>query len=582
MKKIQQFNIVALTFERLKNNGFDLREGLLEAERNEELIALADNECLRAVRRITEHPFSFDGEERLAELFERRKRLVRKANSEENRRKIAGINNEIRELLYIPEIISVTVKNKRNYPKIGREGFYFNGKHYKRLLCSAAMARTNRAWFCSDEIFERIDEVLRCGCKSIKIVPAKWNAYYSLMSSATFVVSAPRICVVKDLELPMVKKVEWVEDCAKPEEIEEVDKELGFNLWDGMGLISPEQARKWSAEIGYDGVAESFIVRAPFIKGLLATFDFHKFSKEVAHSNIIKDIYGKEYNSDEIDVILTESQFKLWGAYNSIEDHQRYMKQYGVNWGVTRIGAPEQKKTMRTNYQFLQVLDMNDEDIEEICRPTVKWLRGVVREAYDYKILYLLGKIAREPLAEFVWDRLQDPAIKALMIEPELINDTYLSEKICRSVEKKMKESYIGKILVDGGFNFLYFDPYALAEYAFGMEVKGLLKEFEFYAHFWSEKGKDEIVALRSPMTWRAEVNKLRLLYTEEMQEWYQYIKNGVILNVWGNDRDIFSGCDADGDQVATTDNDVFLRCRYGGYPILYEHKKAEKNIIEN
>ena len=42
MKKIQQFNIVALTYERLANNGFDLREGLLEAERNEELIALAE------------------------------------------------------------------------------------------------------------------------------------------------------------------------------------------------------------------------------------------------------------------------------------------------------------------------------------------------------------------------------------------------------------------------------------------------------------------------------------------------------------------------------------------------------------
>ena len=581
MNKIQQFNIVALTYDRLKNNNFDLSESLLEAERNEELIALADNECLRAIRRITKHKFSFEGETKLIELFDLRKRLVRQKNSEENRRKIAEINNEIREFLYIPDIISITVKNKRNYPKLGRDGFKFNGRHYRRLLCSAAMARTNRAMFCTDEIYEPLDEILRCGCKQVKIVPAKWNAYYSLMSSASYLVSMPRVCVVKDLELSMIKNVEWVEDCSKPEEIVNIDKEFSFNLWDGMGLISPEQSKKWSKEIGYDGIAESFIVRAPFIKGLLATFDFHKFSEEVAHTDIIKDIYGKEYHCNDIDIILTESQFKLWNAYDSIEEHQQNMKKYGLNWGVTRIGAPEIKKTMRTNYQFLQVLDMNDDDIAEVCRPTVEWLRGVVRENYEYKLLYLLGKIAREPLPEFVWDRVQDNAIKALMIEPDLINDTYLSEKIARSIEKKTKEAYIGKLIVDGGFNFLYFDPYALAEYAFGMEVKGLLKEFEFYAGFWSEKNKNEIVALRSPMTWRAEVNKLKLLYTEEMQEWYKYLPNGVILNVWGNDRDIFSGADADGDTLATTDNEVFLRCRYGGSPVLYEHKKAEKNIIE-
>lgn len=581
MNKIQQFNIVALTYDRLKNNNFDLSENLLEAERNEELIALADNECLRAIRRITKHKFSFDGEIKLVELFDLRKRLVKQKNSEENRRKIAEINNEIREFLYIPDIISITVKNKRNYPKLGRDGFKFNGKHYRRLLCSAAMARTNRAMFCTDEIYEPLDEILRCGCKQVKIVPAKWNAYYSLMSSASYLVSMPRVCVVKDLELDLPKEIDWVTDSEHEDTISREVKECRFNLWDGMGLISPEQSKKWSEEIGYGGIAESFIVRAPFIKGLLATFDFHKFSKEVAHTDIVKDIYGKEYHCDDIDVILTESQFKLWNAYDSIEEHQQNMKKYGLNWGVTRIGAPEIKKTMRTNYQFLQVLDMNDDDIAEVCKPTVEWLRGVVRENYEYKLLYLLGKIAREPLPEMVWDRVQDNAIKALMIEPELINDTYLSEKIARSIEKKTKEAYIGKLIVEGGFNFIYSDPYALAEYVFGMEVKGLLKEFEHYASFWSDKGVSEIVSMRSPLTWRAEVNKLNLKNTDEMKQWYKYIPNGIIFNVWGNDRDIHSSADFDGDTCASTNNPVFLRCRYGGVPVLYHSEKAEKVIID-
>jgi hypothetical protein len=530
---------------------------------------------------LTNHPFDSLGEIKLSELYLERKMLVKQKNSEYNRRRIAQINDEIRNLLFIPEIVSITTPKKNNYKTIGKNGFTLNGKHYRRLLCSAAMARTNRAIFCTDEIYEQLDEILRCGSKQIKLVPAKWNAYYSLMSSAAFRVTTPRVCVVKDYEIEMVKTIDWAKENDHEDEIERVDKALKFNIWDGMGLISPELSKVWSEEVGYEGIAESFIVRAPFIKGLVATFDFHKFAKEVAKSNIIKDIYGNEYKAEDIDVILTESQFKLWNAYDSIEQHQNYMKQYGLSWGVTRIGAPEIKKTMRTNYQFVQVLNMNDDDIRELCQPTIDWIKGACGDDYNYKILYSLGKLVRKEDPYIVWKDLQDTSIKALMLEPDLIKDSYLSMKISQSLRKKIKETYIGKLIVNGSFNFVYCDPYALAEYCFGMEPKGLLKEFEFYADFWSKKDINQISALRSPMTWRAEVNKLNLLHTNEMQEWYKYIQNGIILNMWGNDRDIFSGNDFDGDNLATTDNKVYLRCRYGGVPVLYEHKKADKDIIE-
>lgn len=581
MKKLQQFNIFAFSFNRLKNSNFNIEITPLQADLNEELISLADNECLRAIRRLTEHPFDLLGELKLQHLFDERKIYTKKKNSEFNRRKIAQINNSIRELLFIPEIISVTTPQKKDYKTIGVNGFVVNGKHYRRLMCSAAMARTNRALFCTDDIYDRLDEILRCGCKQIKLVPAKWNAYYSLMSSAAFQVSFPRVCVVPDYEIEMVKTIDWTVPNEHEDEIVRVDKALKFNIWDGMGLISPQMAEKWSEEIGYDGIAESFIIRAPFIKGLLATFDFHAFSEEVSHSKTIKDIYGNSYNCDDIDVILTESQFKLWNAYDSIESHQSYMKQYGLSWGVTRIGAPENKKTMRTNYQFVQVLNMEDKDIAELCKPTIDWLYGISGGDYVYKLLYLLGKSARESDAKRLWDTIQDNAIKALMLEPMLVGDSYLSNKILQSIRKKVKETYIGKLIVNGGFNFMYCDPFALAEYCFGIEPKGLLKEFEFYADFWSKKGTEEIIGMRSPLTWRAEVNKMPLKHSEEMQRWYKYIPNGVILNMWGNDRDIYSGADFDGDILATTDNSVFLRCRYGGVPVLYQSQKAEKDIIE-
>lgn len=581
MKKLQQFNILAFKYDRLKNNGYDLRVGLLEAERNEELIALADNELLRAIRRLSGHQYNEGGEDKLSSLLVERRRLTKMANSEYNRRRIADINNQVRELLYIPEVISITTPNKSDYKIIGKNGFCVNGKHYIRLMCSAAMARTNRALFCTDEIYPRIDEVLRCGCKQTKIVPAKWNAYYSLMSSAAFQVSTPRVCVVKDYEIEMEKEIDWTVDDPHEDKIVRMKKSLGFNIWDGMGLISPSMAKKWSEEVGYDGIAESFIVRAPFMKGLVATFDFQRFGHEIAPQQKIKDIYGNEYHCDDIDIIMTESQFKLWNAYDSTEQHQEYMDKFGIKWGVTRIGAPDGKNIMTTNYQFVQVLNMDDNDITELCGPTVNWFRGISADDYHQKILYLLGKIAKNERAQDVWDRTQDNAIKALMLEPELMNDSYLTGKIVQSVRKKMKQAYIGKLLVDGSFNFVYSDPYGLVEYAFGMEPKGLLKEFEHYAAFWSEQGFENVCAMRSPLTWRAEVNKLNLKYEEKMKDWYKYISNGIIYNMWGLDRETHSSMDFDGDICATTSDNVFMRCRYDYPPVLYQSQKAEKDIIE-
>lgn len=110
MKKIQQFNIMAFKYERLANAGFVVEQSTLEAERNEELIALADNECLRAIRRLTGHKFEDGGERVLGELLAYRKSLTKKANSEFNRREIARVNNEVRELLYVPEIVSVVTR----------------------------------------------------------------------------------------------------------------------------------------------------------------------------------------------------------------------------------------------------------------------------------------------------------------------------------------------------------------------------------------------------------------------------------------------------------------------------------------
>ena len=580
MKKIQQFKIISLTYDRIRNGNFNLKLDINEAEANEEIIALADSEVLRAIRRITRHPFS---EAEYMRLLHERRVLTRQDDTVELRQKIDKINKRIRDLLFIPEYVCVTTKNKRSYPRVGRDGFKINGRKYVRLLCGAAHARTNRAMFCAEDIYEELDKILRCGCENIKIVPAKWNAYYALSSTATFQMITPRVCVVADKEIVMKKLVDYVTEAEPQDTIERCEKELDFNLWDGMGLICPEFAQEWASELELDYLPSGFLVRAPFIKGMVATFDFRRFGREVANGRKIIDLWGAEHNPENIDIILTQSQFKLWEAYRDWADYEAKLQESGISWGVshTTPNPKEEKHFARSNYQFVQVLNMNENDVAELCQPTIDWINNVARDDYAYMMIYLLGKMVRYGDGVKIWNNVQDNLIKALLLCPDLIQDEYVHSRIISSLNKRIRESYFGKLLLHGNFQTIFADPYGLCEHAFGLEVKGLLKEGEHYCKFWSDKGIDKVCGLRSPMTWKSEITELNFHPTEKQKDWYRYIDSGIIVNLWGLDYRLWSGADVDGDILFTTDNPVYLRCRYGGVPVVYTPQKAEKSFID-
>ena len=565
MKKLQQFNILAFTFERLKNNNFKIDITPFEAERNEELIALADNEMLRAIRRLTNHAFNDNGEEKLNELFLLRKKLTKQRNSEENRKKIKDINNEIRNLLFIPEIISITTQKKRNYPKIGRDGFWVNGKHYVRFMCSAGQARTNRALFCAEYIYQSLEQILSLGISDVEIIPAKWNAYFSLTSSATYQVTKPRCVVIPDKEIILNKIVDWVEEDDFQDKIIRCNKDLKINLWDGQGIISPKMAAIWSRDIGLDYIAPEYCVRAPFCKGMVCVMDFYKFAQEVVHKNTITDIYGIAHNVEDVDVILSQSQFKLWNCFNTFEEYTDKMESNNISWGVSKFGPSidEEKNMYRSNYQFLQVLNLSDDDIKNICESTVGWVRGLLCEKYEYDLLFLLGSLAKSKEPSEIFNSCGNAYIKSLMIEPSLIYDSYIHDVVSRSIKKKIYESCLGKLFIHGNFQCLISDPYGQMEHAFGLEPTGLLKENEAFSYYWNSRNVDQIASQRAPITWKSEVNIFNLIDNEKTKEWFKYITSGIIYNIYGVEAMLNGGADFDFDIVATTDNKTIINGKY-------------------
>lgn len=624
MRKLQQFYVGKFLSGRLANDNFDVKRGAfldkndteLKAPTNssilsslrskQELVALADSQVLRTIRMIKYKRLREQGEyfveynkEQLEYLLKQKKRLLKTEPQSRAEKNILGseikqVNNKINDMLYIPEYILVTIEQDNHYRTIVRKGLFINGKKYVRLLCSAGMARNNTVAFIEESYEKELKEYLRNGVKDVKITKNKYNAYFALASTATHILSTPKVLLIDDCEIKMNKKIDWVQDTQTIDPLQNkqriitLDKELDFNLFDGGGLVDITKARQWAEELELDYIPSVFIIRNIFCKGCLFTVDFRKFGREVAKRDIVIDAYGNEQNIQECDVILTKSQFKLSAGYDSIEDYQKKCDENFNYWGTSRVSPKKDDDFFFTNYQFLQVLNLNNENIEKLCKPTIEWLTGVAGLDRNFALLYLLGNLClKEDLnPQEIINLTSDNMVKALIINKSMIEDEYIRQTIIQSINKKIKEAYIGKLIVEGCFNTMIPDPYALMEWTFAegdtSKVQGLLKEFEHYSSYWNKREKTEAVGMRSPLTWRSEVNKLTFVNNAQTAEWYQYLDSGTIYNVWGVDCILHADSDFDGDIIATAANQVFLDCRYDeALGITYEKKTVPKETIQ-
>jgi hypothetical protein len=207
-----------------------------------------------------------------------------------------------------------------------------------------------------------------------------------------------------------------------------------------------------------------------------------------------------------------------------------------MEWGVVRVTPKKEKDVVYTNYQFLQVLNLDAKDIDILCHKTINFLDGVAYKNPEYAKLYLMGD-ALDEYDDKIYSKTHDNVAKALMLNNDMLKDPYVQKHIIHSLNKKIKESYMGKLIVDGNFSMMVSDPYAFAEYMFGLPVKGLLSRDQHYNGYLNRKGKNKAVALRAPLTWRSEVVKMNLVKEVNVCDWYKHLDTGVVIyNVHGCD----------------------------------------------
>lgn len=547
------------------------------------VVSLGSSQVLRWLTKLQNRE---NDDSRATEIKKEIKIIKKLENSYENKQKINNLYNELYEKQFQQDYLMLIMDSPNDYRYACKNKFsitidYGNRREtvtYVRLLGTAGSIKKSTIMFINenkhDEIMRRINNGRYQGPKDgelvkthngielgYKFIPAKLSAYFALQCSASISVPWPRIIVVNDAEVKFTDKVRIVENSGNEENpiwptVSEPQKvEIEADVSDGMGFISPEMSAKWAKEL-HEGEEplSGYNTRCAFVKGMVFTVPFVQFAEEVAHTYIITDAWGDKRDIRDADVILTTSMLKLWDSYDGFEDYYENCMKNEYDFCIAKSSPRELRNVHTTNYQYLQDFTFTDDQIDDLVTPTVTKIKECLGLDWKKLILYMCGTGLDEKNVLSM-----DPMCKSIMANPELVKDPYVRSKVSRMIQKRINSAKIGVLDVAGDYAILGNDPYSLLQHIFGMKITGLMKAGECYHKYWTDKNVDEIVLFRAPMTSHENVQKLKVVASDEMKKWYGYIKTCCLINSWDTTAMRLNGADYDSDTVFSTNNKVLL-----------------------
>ena len=585
-----------------KNKNLTL--SLSELRRNKELISLADSQVLRFIDDINEIDIS-EINDKISNIRQHIKRLQLEIKSADST-KIKQIKAEIKKdydtldmLQNKPDYLAVIMDNPNDIDKLDN-GFKINGLTYKRLVGTSNGVKKSTIVYVSEysqqgkPIYSELCKRLENGRKlDVKLVPAKYEAYKSLACSASIPVSNPNgILVIDDLVLHFNADILEINDENADESkgieptMEHKIAEVELDNSDGYGLITPNLAKKWSEDLKLDYTLGGCCVRNAFLKGMLFPFDFHEFADKIAKKDMVIDVWGREINIHQVEMILTTSMLKLWDCYDSLEDYLENCNKNGYTFSVTKACPKTLDEERTLNYQFIQSYDLSNNDIEKLINPSVSEIKEILGGDINKAILFLRGMSVTDETAEIV----DDNCIKALMIDKEMYNDPFITNRINNMIKRRIQDAKIGVVKVKGNYAVISGDPYALCQHIFktnidinGNDIEsemGLLKAGEIYSKFWVDKQVRQVVCFRAPMSCHNNIRLVNIANSEDMNYWYQYMTTVNITNCHDAMAHSMNGYDEDGDIMFTTNNEVLIDNWVDTPSIICVQRKADKKLI--
>lgn len=464
-------------------------------------------------------------------------------------------------------------------------GFTYQGEKYRYFTSSAGQIRLKKAVFIKETVWKQIEKTVMCGLTLDKINAKGGNnvnkhlAYMALTNSATDEWEAfdiEKSIIIEDFETDVYGTFDFVDETDYS--ITRKTDAVPICHTDGAGMILPSVSSR------------NFMFRAPWIKGLLGVFDFKRFIEVHGCSPVVTDIYGHTHNiiEEDIQIIFTRSQFKMYKYYDSWEEYKTYFKQYHCSAGICNIEESRIKNT-KINYQMLQTLtDITDEEIDLLTKKSVQRITNVCSSK----------ETMMEILGITPYNSHMTPFQKAVKLYPALLADTYAKD-VLREVKNSLLRKYrSGKLEITGKYTFILPDFYAACEYWF-LHIEapmGLLADQEVFCRLFPQY--DKLDCLRSPHLYREHAirrnmaspaydarsdNPVYETRTESIGEWF------ITKALYTSTHDLISKLlqfDVDGDTSLVVADRDFIRIAernmQGIVPLYYNMKKADATTLNH
>ena len=467
-------------------------------------------------------------------------------------------------------LIVVQVYYFNVFKDISFYGFTYKGENYKYFTSSAGQIRKKKAVFIKETVWNKIEKTIMCGLTIDKINSKGGNnvnkhlAYTALTNSATDEwkeFNIDKSIVIDDFETNVYGTFDFVDETDYS--ITRKTDYVPIPHTDGAGMILPSVSTK------------NFMFRAPWIKGLLGVFNFKMFIEINGCSPIITDIYGQEHDviKEDIKIIFTKSQFKMWKYYDSWNEYKEYFKKYHCSAGKCNI-EEDRIKNAKINYQMLQTLtNITDDEIDLLTKKSSERINNICNSKET--MMDILGITP--------YNTNMTAFQKAIKMYPSLLNDTYAKDVIREVKNSLLKKYRSGKLEVNGKYTFLLPDFYAACEYWFGHidNPIGLLKDKEVFC--WLFKKYEKLDCLRSPHLYKEHAIRFNVandVYKERsknIREWF------TTDGIYASTHDLISKIlmyDVDGDRsLVVADKDfvkIAERNMNGIVPLYYNMRKAE------
>ena len=181
-----------------------------------------------------------------------------------------------------------------------------------------------------------------------------------------------------------------------------------------------------------------------------------------------------------------------------------------------------------TNYQQILPMSLDEEDCKELLSDSIQMLKDVHGGDWLATTLYLNGSGASSDNLDSFGDY---NLAKLIQLEPELVNDYFINQKIQANTRKTKNELKTGRALINSSFQIIVGDVIAFMQHILGLEPVGFLAEKEIYSAYHRRNGITEATAFRAPLLCENSIVKVKLNQSSDYDKYLTYLDDVYVTS---------------------------------------------------